>query len=215
MKICTVIFGKTPSKLESLGHIAHTEGANLLEIRLDLCHPDLQFSQLHILPLPTVITNRSKEEGGYAPKGTAKHDIDTFLKSGFDYVDIEIPSLEKTQQIPSREKGEIVFSKHWLSPPNLKTMEKLVSTFGEHGIVKLIPTAGKLEDNLSVLEFVKQQNAKGFRVISFCMGSLGLISRILSPLVGGMWTYASLEDPVASGQIQTSLLRRLYDDYLG
>jgi len=45
------------------------------------------------------------------------------------------------------------------------------------------------------------------------MGPLGLVSRILCPLIGGDFTYASMEKgkESASGQITVTELRKLYD----
>ncbi|MCK4579972.1 MAG: type I 3-dehydroquinate dehydratase, partial [Dehalococcoidia bacterium] len=50
------------------------------------------------------------------------------------------------------------------------------------------------------------------RVVSFAMGPVGLVSRVLCPLVGGYFTYASLEAgrESAPGQITARELRRVY-----
>ena len=49
-------------------------------------------------------------------------------------------------------------------------------------------------------------------IVAFAMGSLGLPSRILSPLVGGDFTYASIEKGAESapGQITVADLKKLY-----
>ena len=50
------------------------------------------------------------------------------------------------------------------------------------------------------------------RVISFAMGALGCVSRVLCPLVGGDFIYASIEEgkESASGQVTVTDLRKIY-----
>ena len=53
----------------------------------------------------------------------------------------------------------------------------------------------------------------GIKIVSFAMGDLGLISRVLCPLVGGDFTYASIEKgkESAAGQMTVEDLRKLYE----
>ena len=53
----------------------------------------------------------------------------------------------------------------------------------------------------------------GARLISFAMGHLGFISRVLCPLVGGDFTYASIEKgkESAPGQITVQELTKIYE----
>ena len=58
-------------------------------------------------------------------------------------------------------------------------------------VCKLVTTARSLEDNVTVLQLISAfPNTK---IVSMAMGHLGLTSRILCPLVGGDFTYASIE----------------------
>ena len=77
-------------------------------------------------------------------------------------------------------------------------------------ICKLVTTARRFEDNLAVLELIS--DFPKARVISFAMGPLGGISRILCPLVGGDFIYASVVEGKESavGQITVSDLRKIY-----
>jgi len=77
-------------------------------------------------------------------------------------------------------------------------------------ICKLVTTAQKFEDNLAVLQLIA-----GFpktRVVSFAMGDLGFVSRILCPLVGGDFIYASIGEgkESAAGQITVKDLLEIY-----
>ncbi|MHA2060397.1 MAG: type I 3-dehydroquinate dehydratase, partial [Candidatus Ranarchaeia archaeon] len=175
---------------------------------------NLSLEQIPNLSVPVVLTNRSPTEGGKTKKHQDQSlNVESILQSPFEYIDIEITKAEET--IPQRATGEIIFSKHWHTSPQLNTMEQILDQFGEKGIVKLIPTATTIQDNLTVLEFLKTASEKDFKMIAFCMGALGTVSRLLSPYVGGLWTYASHGTPVAEGQMPTEYLRRIYDDIMG
>jgi 3-dehydroquinate dehydratase type I len=50
------------------------------------------------------------------------------------------------------------------------------------------------------------------KIVSFAMGAAGQLSRVLCPLVGGYFTYASVEEgkESAEGQITVKELREIY-----
>ncbi len=75
----------------------------------------------------------------------------------------------------------------------------------------MITTAQRFEDNLTVLQLIAE--SAEIRKISLAMGSLGSISRVLCPLVGGDFTYASIGKgkESAPGQITVSELRKIYE----
>ena len=77
-------------------------------------------------------------------------------------------------------------------------------------IYKLIFTAQNFEDNLVALELCKEISKNNKKVISFCMGELGILSRILSVKLGSFLTYAALDEPTAPGQINIHTLQQLY-----
>ena len=77
-------------------------------------------------------------------------------------------------------------------------------------ICKVVTTARKFEDNLAVLQLIAEFPEA--RVVSFAMGDLGFVSRILCPLVGGDFIYASIAEgrESAAGQITVEDLRKIY-----
>ena len=97
--------------------------------------------------------------------------------------------------------------------PAFDTMKQIVKNESEAGadICKLVTTAQSFEDNLSVLRLILEFPAS--KLISFAMGPLGFMSRVLCPLVGGYFTYASIErgKESASGQIMVRDLRKLFE----
>ena len=76
---------------------------------------------------------------------------------------------------------------------------------------KIITTAQELEDNLTVLQLISE--FPEVKLISFAMGPLGFLSRVLCPLVGGEFTYASIEKgkESAQGQITVRDLVKIYE----
>ena len=80
----------------------------------------------------------------------------------------------------------------------------------EEIIYKIIFTAQKFEDNLVPLKLCKEMFNSNQKVISFCMGPLGIFSRITCILAGSYFTYASLEEKTASGQINVNKMKEMY-----
>jgi 3-dehydroquinate dehydratase type I len=84
----------------------------------------------------------------------------------------------------------------------------LAST-GAH-IVKIVTRANIWEDNFRVLSLIPSAHNLGLEIIAFCMGPIGKISRILSHLMGGYLSFASLEQgkESAAGQIPIREMKR-------
>ena len=78
-------------------------------------------------------------------------------------------------------------------------------------ICKLVTTANDVTDNIQCM-LLTQRMCKIWTIVCFAMGKKGLLSRVLSPLFGAYFTYASLEGGMetASGQISITELKDLY-----
>ena len=83
-------------------------------------------------------------------------------------------------------------------------MEKILKQEIDSGanVCKIVTTAKKIEDNLAVLNFVSSMSSKA-KLVCFCMGEHGKVSRLLSPMFGAFFTFASLElgSETAAGQM--------------
>jgi len=73
-----------------------------------------------------------------------------------------------------------------------------------------VTTANSFEDNLKMLKLIKEFTKT--KIVAFTMGEKGKISRILSSLAGGYFTYGCLEEGLetASGQLSVIELNRIY-----
>ena len=75
---------------------------------------------------------------------------------------------------------------------------------------KIVTTARKPSDNVRVLALAKRYPRTPLVVLA--MGELGFPTRVLSPVFGGIYTYAAplAAEGTAAGQVSARLLRHLY-----
>ncbi|MFC1865071.1 type I 3-dehydroquinate dehydratase, partial [Chloroflexota bacterium] len=131
-------------------------------------------------------------------QGSEARRIESLLQAvelGADIVDVELSTrnLDKiVQVVKKRTKCLLSFHELEKTPP-LDQMKEIVRRQLKAGadICKIITTAQELEDNLTVLQLISE--FPEVKLISFAMGPLGFMSRVLCPLVGGEFTYASIE----------------------
>jgi 3-dehydroquinate dehydratase/shikimate dehydrogenase len=214
--ICIPIVGPSMSKAKEQIESALVI-ADILELRLDLIvSPDLS-ALLASITLPVIVTNRSKHDGGQY-KGLDEDRLQSLrdaLKAGADYVDIEVSTPREYLQpfLEEIEPTKIILSYHDFShtPEDFNPIyETMCEMPGE--IIKIVTYARDLSDNLKMFELLKRAKSEKQKLIGLCMGDLGEISRILSPLFGGYLTFGSLEtgQESAPGQIPAKTLKDIY-----
>jgi 3-dehydroquinate dehydratase type I len=210
-RICAVIVNKDSKAIREIEPLVE-----LFEVRIDLIGDGWQ-ELTKQLKKPWIACIRSTNEGGRW-EGDEEGRTEELIKAveiGADMVDIEIRSrhLEKTiSLIKKRAKCLLSFHELEKTPP-LNKLKEIVQRELEAGadICKVITTATRFEDNLTTLGLIAE--SPQIRIVSFAMGPLGLASRILCPIVGGDFTYASIEEgkESAPGQITVSHLRKTYE----
>ena len=194
--------------------------ADMLEIRLDLMDSVDLSKILDTADKPVLVTYRSRNEGG---KGST--DPNTYtqyalaaLQLGADLVDVELwlPVKWRDRILNARGKSGIVISSHIQgftpAPENLeKILEDAIATGAD--VVKIVSQAEKWTDNLRLLDLIPKAHDRNIRIIAFCMGPLGRASRVLSHLMGGYLTFASLEagEESADGQITASEMKHILE----
>jgi len=82
-------------------------------------------------------------------------------------------------------------------------------------VFKAVMPASRIEDNLAALEMCR--SLSGHRRVVFCHGNMGRVSRVLAPLFGSEWTYASLKRgrEAAPGQIDLQSMRQAQEALVG
>ena len=188
----------------------------LLEVRIDLIGDGWQ-EWVRQINKPWIACNRSADEGGRWDGDEARR-IEKLLQAielGASIVDIELGTKNLERIIPMiKKRAKCLLSVHNLErTPPLDEMKGIIQRQLKAGadVCKIVTTAQGFEDNLTVLKLISEFPEA--RLISFAMGPLGYLSRVLCPLVGGEFTYASIEKgkESAQGQITVRDLLKIYE----
>jgi len=199
--------------------------ADMLELRLDCMESFCLEDMLREARKPVIATYRSQREGG---SGSADYDaIAHYLFNAIDkgaaFVDVEygMPLELRLRFLKRKGSFGVIISAHLLDgTPSRKRLVGLFRELAATGadIVKIVTLARAPEDNLRVLALIPMAQRMGVKIIALCMGPMGRLSRIASPILGGHLTFASLEQgqESADGQIPVMHMRDmlgLLDDH--
>jgi len=209
--ICVSI-GRTRHKMVALEHQALANaGAKLVELRLDWLSrlPDLN-RLIADRPTPVIITCRRAEDRGRW-RGT-EDQRQTLLRSaivaGVEYVDIEEDIAKK---IPRYGKTKRIVSYHNFdeTPRNIEQIHARMKDL-DPDIIKLVTMANVPGDVARVLKLVQKSNVP---TAGFCMGEIGMPSRVLCGKFGSPLTYAtfSSDRELAPGQLSFEQMRKIYN----
>jgi 3-dehydroquinate dehydratase type I len=187
----------------------------LFEIRIDLIGNNWQNIARQIKK-PWIACNRMQTEGGSWQEGEArrKEELLKAIQLGANIVDIELATPNLGKIVPLvKKQAKCLLSYHDLEQtPSIENLKRIVKRQLVAGadICKVVTFAQNVEDNLTIIKLI--QEFTGVSIIAFAMGSMGLSSRILSPLIGGYITYAAIDKDTQSapGQITVDELYNLY-----
>ncbi|MFC1917505.1 type I 3-dehydroquinate dehydratase [Chloroflexota bacterium] len=210
-KICAAITGHDLAAISAV-----TPDVDLFEARIDLIGAGWQGIVGH-LRKPWIACNRCTDEGGKW-QGTEKARIAELLqavKLGAAIIDVEL-STENVKEVVKtikQNKVECLLSFHSLAgTPPLDTLRDIVEGEMAAGadICKVVTTARNADDNLTVLQLIKEH--PGGKIVAFAIGETGLISRVFCPLAGGEFTYAAMTrgGESAPGQLTVAELKEIY-----
>ena len=209
-RICAVIVNTDLKTIQGVEPLA-----DLFEVRIDMIGDGWQ-EMVKKLKKPWIATNRTQDEGGKW-QGTEARRIEGLLQAiglGAQIVDIEFRTKNLENIVPmvkKRVKCLLSFHDFEKTPP-YEELKKIVQGQIKAGadICKVVTTAKTFEDNLSVLQLIA--DFPNTKVVSFAMGTEGQISRVLSPLAGADFTYASIATgkESAPGQITINQMKAIY-----
>jgi len=212
-KICVSILPKNGAEAIRLIEKAEAAHADFIEVRLDCLENHRGLAELAAHgETPKIATDKASRK-----ETEHRQMLIDAAKSGFEYVDVELSTLQLEALVKELKaigaKPIVSFHKFdgSLSISELNSiLEKEISTGAE--VCKIITTAKRIEDNLATLNFIAAASSKA-KLVCFCMGELGKVSRLLSPLFGGFFTFASLErgSETASGQITIQEMKAAYE----
>ena len=194
--------------------------ADLIELRIDYLRGVKLALLLEDRKKPFIVTNRRKEEGGKY-KGEERERLTVLQKAidlGADYIDVELATERSFLRDLVRYKREtqIILSFHdFRKTPSIKELQKLFGHMVRLGadVVKIVPFARFWEDNFNILSLIPFAKERKQKIVAFCMGEKGKISRIFSPFLGAAWTYASLDKNKLSapGQLAVRELKDIWE----
>ncbi len=212
VRICVSVPATTTvAAIEAIRGLAKPD---LIELRLDYAVERLDLRKLReSTSIPLIGTARVPSHGGRWGGGERQRLLLSAVRDGFDYVDVEVDSVSLGELVEKiHDKGaSVIISRHHLdrTPP----LDEILAAHAEAkaagaDVVKVVGTAGAPSDNLPCLEYLAREPGN----VSFAMGALGVPSRVLSPLMGGAFTYASAGEGggVAPGQPTLASLREAY-----
>ncbi len=183
---------------------------------------------LSLTNIPLIFTLRSNLEGGHLELKSSQRlsILKRLIEAKPDYLDIEIRSpinlIQEIVDLCMKKGVKIISSYHnfqtteplqealQLIENYMSKLKKLIQAdeiIFESFIFKIIFTATQFEDNLIPLKLCANFNSQGYKIISFCMGELGIFSRIMCIKEGSFFTYAALEETTAPGQLNITTMR--------
>ncbi len=208
--ICVVI-GRTRHKMMQIEiQEAGKRGARMIELRLDFLAKAPDFKRLLAnKPCPLVATVRRPVDGGRW-SGSEEERLMLLrqaIVAGFDWVDLETDVIES---VPRFQNVQRIVSYHNLRevPADLEEIHKRLCA-QDADVVKIAAVGHQPADNIRLLELVRKASKP---TIAFCMGDLGLPSRILSGQAGSPFTYAAFnkERGIAPGLPSYEELKKVY-----
>ena len=189
--------------------------ADLFEVRIDIIGPTWTELAARI-GKPWIATNRLAAEGGKWT-GTENARISELLKAieiGASIIDIELaaPGLKEVMKETKGRVERLVSFHDFEKTASLEDLKDIVFRQRQAGadICKVVTTAQVMADNVTVLRLVRE--SADVKMVSFAMGGIGQVSRVLSPLAGACFTFASAEQgkESAPGQLSAADLTGIY-----
>ena len=220
--LCGSVGADSLRELAKKASLAFSLGSDLVELRIDRLAGDdapreLE-SALSRFARRAIFTVRSRRDGGSYEGGEAERRllISRLAEMRPAFIDVELDTAKANKKwadsIP-KDVEKIVSWHDFGRTPSLKALRAVSAEELSRGsIAKVITTAKVIDDNITTLTLCGDKPGK---IVSFCMGELGTISRVVSMRLGAPLVYASLpNEPVAPGQLSIPVmkgLRRMVD----
>lgn len=225
MLICTPIQHR--SQKEVAHQLQQLKGkVDIAEVWLDHIQ-DLNISALlKNPPLPLLcVCKKALDKGLF--KGSYQDQADILMEvvqHGSHYIDIPLKMPEKysnkiIQEIRN-QKSEIKTTKvifsyhHFKKTPSKAILLKKIKEMRRRGadIVKIAVMGHNLQDSLNMIFLAKELESQNIPHILITMGQQGILTRVLTPFLGGTMMFAPLENSgsTAAGQLTVSELREAW-----
>lgn len=198
------------------------EDIDYLELRLDVI-PDITSNKAKdiiksikkITQIPIILTNRTKEEGGFFEK--SEEERIRILSDNAHLVeitDIELNTDKELRQIVIDNANKTIISYHnFHETPNQEYLQEIIDkSFKIGDIPKIAVKPNNIKDTYTILELLIQN--KG--IIAISMDKLGSYTRVIGPVLGAPVTYAAINNESAPGQLDikttSEMIKKLKTD---
>ncbi len=221
-KVCIAITGETAAAMLQRAEGVLSE-STFLEFRLDyLPKPAAALPKLEEFlsahrELTAIATCRRTEAGGKfaGSAGEQLAILEKAASAGFPIVDLELETAEaiaRKDLDKLRGAGAVVLISYhdFAATKDLDSIWERIRPF-EPEFLKIVSTAKVLSDNIAMLRFLERRSDQA-DVIGICMGEAGIVSRILGPRSGSVFTFAAVSagEETGPGQITARALQDTY-----
>ena len=220
IRICVSVPPKTVDECIDLIQKAEAQNSDFIEIRLDYLKDYDRINEISSYSkIPLIATNKSiKQHGIFSGTESERQKILVeAAKNGFDFVDIDLGTRNQAKLISNMHNygAKVIVSFHdFKKTPSLLELNTILNEMidSQADICKIITTAQSMKDNLIALNFVSDASKK-IKIVCFAMGEFGKHSRLVSPLFGAYFTFASLDEKrkTAEGQLTLQEMNLAYE----
>ncbi len=220
IKVCVSVPPATITEAFDLIENAEAQHADLIEIRLDSLKKHNRIADIpRSSKTPLIATNKSTKNHGKftGSEDQRKRILLDAARNGFQYADVEMSTPNMRELIANLTEvgAKPIISFHdFKRTPTLSQLNKVLEEEIAAGadVCKIITTAKRVEDNIKILDFISKASKRA-KIVCFAMGELGKPSRLLSPVFGAFFTFASLDEKrkTAKGQLTIQEMRRAYE----
>lgn len=214
MKKFKVIVTLSEDDLKTIKNTS-TKGIDIFEIRLDLLSQNFIQTKLKeilkTLKKPLLFTYRLPEDSfvktHYSPDVEILQRILKDFNSSKNYIDIDLKQKEFFLQLKGNWKYKRIYSLHNFSGSYSyeDMLFQIQQVRDKSGIYKFAVMPRNFAEGMEFLGSIKKLS-KSFQVIGIWMGEIGSFSRVYGDMFGSSFTYATLNDPKAPGQVEVGLI---------
>jgi 3-dehydroquinate dehydratase/shikimate dehydrogenase len=219
-RICIALGFADPEALLEHARAEYEQGERFLEFRLDyLPSPGQGIAAIRRFlarqPDCAILATCRRHQNHGRFNGSIDEQLrvlEAAIEAGAKAVDVEIESAEncipRLEALRSRTYLLVSYHNYGGTPATDAIVRRMIRVPADG--YKIVTTAKKPSDNYKVLQLAR--NFPKTPLVLLAMGEIGFPTRVLSPLMGGVYTYAAPNsaEGTASGQISARQLRNIY-----
>lgn len=220
-KICVSIGTNDVDSLKNMVDESLKNNADFIEIRFDFFDRATINDVLEIVldhKEQAVFTCRANDEGGKY-SGAEQERVTTLRRlAAFRpmLLDVEYNTMKQNEDLQDQFEAlncDVLVSWHdFEQTPSKDELVNQMNKMKEYGNnIKIVTMAKSLNDSISILKLYEDAKNSNINLVAFCMGEHGILSRVLCTFAGARFTYATLGEALAPGQLSMKKMRSIYE----